>query len=677
MDNMKTSGVTSSIQSAFPQFTSPAEGAIYWHHFGFDVIPLFPAHKVTAVKWDAWLQGLAPEAIADYWAQHPVHEVGFIVGDAVIVLDADSPAAVEALARIEQAHKVTPNMVVKTKKGEHHYFRRGLGTFARSDSHSTSQHPDRLDVKTGRAMVILPPSTGKVLNVFDPKSAGDLTMVGQDFIDAIFLHNGRPVPRVADVAPAEHQDFIPSAGHMTVLNSLLGKIDPDCGYEDWLHAGMAIYRESGGNEEGLELFDSWSQRGKKYGGRGEIETKWRSFKSDPANPITVATLKQMVRQAGYDWLEVCAADEPNFEVIADDAIDAGVQQMAEPQTASNPLDKFSLRGMAQEIEAQAVKQIPVMGEIALKGDITVLYAAPNTGKTLISLALLTNAISSGKIDPSKLYYIDVDDTMNGLAQKLHLADEYEFHMLAEGHRGFHVGAFLGLLNELIESDQAHDMIIVLDTLKKFADLMDKTKASNFTKVARRFAMKGGTLIALAHTNKHPGRDGKPIYGGVSDILNDIDCAYTITTIDSGTAGGEKVVQFEKIKSRGNVVQSVAYSYGNLSNVSYDELLASVRLVEVTQTAALIHVAQIKSDAEVIAAVSACIGDGINTKMKLAEAAAKRAGVSRRNALQIIENYTGNDPAIHRWAFSVHDRGAKVFALLDAQSQGPGSGNAPD
>lgn len=74
--------------------------------------------------------------------------------------------------------------------------------------------------------------------------------------------------------------------------------------------------------------------------------------------------------------------------------------------------------------------------------------------------------------------------------------------------------------------------------------------------------------------------------------------------------------------------------------------------------------QITSDAEVIDAVIACIGEGINTKMKLAGAVAKRAGVSKRSALQIIDKYTGNDPAQHRWKFDVRQRGANVFELLD-------------
>jgi hypothetical protein len=50
-------------------------------------------------------------------------------------------------------------------------------------------------------------------------------------------------------------------------------------------------------------------------------------------------------------------------------------------------------------------------------------------------------------------------------------------------------------------------------------------------------------------------------------------------------------------------------------------------------------------------------------MLLAEAASKRAGVSRRAALHVVERYTGSDPKRHRWSFAIRARGAKQFALL--------------
>ena len=146
-------------------FLSFLNAAIYWYTFGLAVIPIIPGTKLPAVKWDPWLAALSLETISAYWAQHPDHEVGFIVGDGVIVFDADSPESITALALLEKTFDISPNLTVNTSKGQHHYFQRASGTYAKSDSHSTEEHPERIDVKTGRALVILPPSTGKEVDI--------------------------------------------------------------------------------------------------------------------------------------------------------------------------------------------------------------------------------------------------------------------------------------------------------------------------------------------------------------------------------------------------------------------------------------------------------------------------------------------------------------------------------
>ena len=51
-------------------------------------------------------------------------------------------------------------------------------------------------------------------------------------------------------------------------------------------------------------------------------------------------------------------------------------------------------------------------------------------------------------------------------------------------------------------------------------------------------------------------------------------------------------------------------------------------------------------------------------MELVDAVAKRSGTSKRSALKIIEKYSENDPTQPRWHFSVGERGAKRFVLLD-------------
>jgi len=189
---------------------------------------------------------------------------------------------------------------------------------------------------------------------------------------------------------------------------------------------------------------------------------------------------------------------------------------ATPTSSGNPLVEFSLRGMSGQLEKEFEDQVLLLGLIILMYQSSVIYAAPNTGKTLIILRLLINAIRQGKIDPSNVFYINVDDTPNGLIEKLKFADEYGFHLLAEGYNGFRANDLLGILAELIMNDQAMGVILILDTLKKFTDLMDKRMSSRFSSVIRQFVLRGGTCISLAHTNKHRNSDGKPVYAGTTD-----------------------------------------------------------------------------------------------------------------------------------------------------------------
>ena len=641
-----------------------ARAAREWFEFGLQVIPVTPGTKVSAVKWDGWLDGLSAEKIKRHWTAHPDHEVGFIVGDEVIVFDADSPESLAALNSIQTAHGVYSKTIVRTNKGVHRYFRLAPGTSAKSDSHSTEVHPSRIDVKTGRGLVILPPSTDKSIVANLASDVHDLVEAPQEFIDAIFSHNGRPAPS-QDISskPATTGTKVNSEG-MAQVKALLNQIDPDVGYQDWFNCAAAIHHESGGSDDGLELFNEWSSKGHKYPGRKAIEAKWKSLKSDQLNPITIATLKKMVATNGGDWMELCAGTEPAFTVWEGESISEPVQPNAGLTTTGNLLDRFSLRGMSAEIEKRAVAEVPLLGQVALLGQFTVLYGAPNTGKTLITLGLITEAIQQGRVDPSRVYYLNMDDNSAGLVAKLQIAEEYGFHMIAEAHRDFSADQVVGLIEELSQDKNAGPLVIIIDTLKKVTDLMDKTKASRFTKAIRGFVLLGGTVVALAHTNKNPGRDGKPVYGGVSDIVNDCDCAYTIRTLDTESDATQKVIEFENIKRRGGVVQQAAYSYTTEDGIAYNELILSVKSLDEKTLAPLKQAKAIRSDADVIETVRTCIAEGFNTKMKLATEAASRAGISRKSALRIIEQYTGENPSVHRWTFSVQDRGAKVYVLLE-------------
>jgi hypothetical protein len=277
------------------------------------------------------------------------------------------------------------------------------------------------------------------------------------------------------------------------------------------------------------------------------------------------------------------------------------------------------------------------------------------------------AIRNGWIKAADLFYFNLDDTQLGLTQKTKIAEELGFHILCDGYRGFKVADFISHIEDLCKKKQARGIVLVLDTLKKFTDLMDKRKVSKWNEVMRRFVAKGGTVIGLAHVNKNPGTDGKSVYAGTSDIIDDADCAYVLDVVSTDDKTNTKIVEFENRKRRGNVVNRVSYSFSIEDGLSYQELLASVCLVDELELVAVKQAEAIKSDTDIISAVIACINDGINTKLRLRDAVSDRIGCSKRAAIKVIEKYDGTDPAAHKWCHAVGDRGAQVFSLLTPDS----------
>jgi len=459
---------------------------------------------------------------------------------------------------------------------------------------------------------------------------------------------------------------------MAQVKALLDGIDPDIGYADWTAALMAVHHECGGSDEGLEFADAWSGRGEKYKGRQEIETKWRSFRADIANPCTIRTLAHLARKCGADPTAVLDAADEQFQPCGFEVLKTPTEAPAPPK---NPLSRFSLLGYLEQIKRLAVEQAFVLAALALVGQLTAFFAPPGSGKTLLTLALLLNAIASGAIDPRLVFYINVDDSLHGLLDKLRIAEDYGLHMLVDGYCGFEVRNFIGLVEELIEKDEARGVIVILDTLKRFTDLMDKKSASRFTATMRRFCLKGGTVIALAHTNKNPGRDGRLVYAGTTDIVDDFDAAFILEPLEEPGPAGEKVVAFRNVKRRGNVALEAAYCYRDEPDLPYLEVLLAVREFDEKAVPQLRRADEARSQAELIDAVAASIRDGVRMKMQLAAEVARRAGISRGKALALIERHTGDDPALHRWRFTVGARGAKVFELLEQPEAADGQPQA--
>lgn len=100
---------------------------------------------------------------------------------------------------------------------------------------------------------------------------------------------------------ADHHRATVEGSHVDVtdqdITDMLGPIDPDCTYDDWIAIGMAIHH--GTNGHGFELWRQWSDTGSKYPGTNVLERHWHSF-GKSANPVTLGTLLHIAETYGYE-----------------------------------------------------------------------------------------------------------------------------------------------------------------------------------------------------------------------------------------------------------------------------------------------------------------------------------------------------------------------------------------
>jgi hypothetical protein len=84
------------------------------------------------------------------------------------------------------------------------------------------------------------------------------------------------------------------------MQDLLSYLDPSMSRDPWLKVGFALHHETGGDDTGFELWDTWSSDGDTYPGDELLRSQWDRFEQRVGRPsITMATVKWMAKEAGY------------------------------------------------------------------------------------------------------------------------------------------------------------------------------------------------------------------------------------------------------------------------------------------------------------------------------------------------------------------------------------------
>lgn len=252
--------------------------------------------------------------IWEWWSKWPLANIGIATGQKsrLCVVDADSATGVGLLKSIADQHGGLPDTLI-SRTG-----RDGVGFhwWFTCDAPSPSNSGQGLDIRGDGGNLVAPPSmhaSGRpyawvnavppapmppwLLEWFQNRDRAEKEMPRKPSGPAnlpqyLQGHTGanlgnRPthldLPAIADVESA--LEAIPNDNRS---------------WDSWNVIGMAVWRATDGSEAGLEAFDYWSQKSRKYEPEAP-EERWRAYVGSPPTELSFGTLWFEAKQANPSW----------------------------------------------------------------------------------------------------------------------------------------------------------------------------------------------------------------------------------------------------------------------------------------------------------------------------------------------------------------------------------------
>jgi hypothetical protein len=184
---------------------------------------------------------------------------------------------------------------------------------------------------------------------------------------------------------------------------------------------------------------------------------------------------------------------------------------------------------------------------------------------------------------------------------------------------------------------------------------------------------------LAHVNKNRNEQGKVVFTGVADLVDDVDCAYTLDVVN--TQENTRSVIFENIKNRGNVEQEACYSYSCKAEIDYFARLDSIQKVTEEEKGGIEHMRRLnlmlEKNKEAIDVICEVLSEGPMKKTELIAEAAKRSGISRKRINKALIEHRGTDINQHQfWAEEVGEHNTRTYHLNEYKPLAPSQNEVP-
>jgi KaiC/GvpD/RAD55 family RecA-like ATPase len=181
---------------------------------------------------------------------------------------------------------------------------------------------------------------------------------------------------------------------------------------------------------------------------------------------------------------------------------------------------FAIHTLTNEDAEKMINQRFIIPNLIPEGMITVYPAPANGGKTAIFTHYACEIAKAGYF----VIYINADASPSQLKAQQEKADRFGFKILAPDAKD--AGGVKGLFEAMealnIAKQDLSRVVFIVDTVKKFAKMLDKESIQIFLNLLRKLAAKGATFCLLGHTNKYLDADGNLVFEGMGDLRTDVD-----------------------------------------------------------------------------------------------------------------------------------------------------------
>jgi RecA-family ATPase len=255
------------------------------------------------------------------------------------------------------------------------------------------------------------------------------------------------------------------------------------------------------------------------------------------------------------------------------------------QNGSSALSRLmsaSVNGRIEELEERLAQERDVIPGMITTGTVTLVYAPSGAGKTVWILGNLFQSIRNNLIRGSDVIYFNEDDGAKGVLQKAKMGKRHGMNMITLANSVDpnlrKTDDALRMLDQIRIEGEANGKIVICDTLKKFAPVLNKGDMREVLHVFREFAAAGGTVILLGHCNKHRSMDGRLIYEGVGDLKSDVDNMFGLDPVNDKFAAYQELLVINE-KDRSQISFEGGFKYKQTSAVvQYEESVDSVEFM---------------------------------------------------------------------------------------------------